>query len=213
MIFLERSQFDGRNEPLVVYHTGRLGMVRARSGGRVYASYCRIRMRGGGPCRRIAPLLVFTAGTYFGEQTDESRLMVAVLLVVACANPGWAQNDEPSFTLSSNQTYGSGDKPEVSVWAHNVKSLEFRLYRVHDSVKFFALLKDQHSFGGNGPRPAMSELSSRSSTPGSTVCGPGSATSSRTVHGWLTLEDSRMARGARGRARQPGGKTTPRCPS
>jgi hypothetical protein len=81
------------------------------------------------------------------------RLMVAVLLVVACANPGWAQNDEPSFTLSSNQTYGSGDKPEVSVWAHNVKSLEFRLYRVHDPVKFFALLKDQHSFGGNGPRP------------------------------------------------------------
>ena len=81
------------------------------------------------------------------------RLMVAVLLVVACANPGWAQNDEPSFTLSSNQTYGSGDKPEVSVWAHNVKNLEFRLYRVHDPVKFFALLKDQHSFGGNGPRP------------------------------------------------------------
>ena len=80
-------------------------------------------------------------------------LVVAVLLAVAWATPCWAQPEEPSFTLSSNQTYGPGEKPEISVWANNVQTLEFRLYRVHDPVKFFALLKDQHSFGGHAPLP------------------------------------------------------------
>ena len=82
-----------------------------------------------------------------------SRLLVAVLLVLSLAAPLWAQPDEPSFTLNSGQTYGPGEKAEISVWAHHVKTLEFRLYRINDPVKFFALLKDQHSFGGVGPRP------------------------------------------------------------
>ncbi len=81
-----------------------------------------------------------------------SRLIVAVLLMLSLAVPAWAQPDKPSFSLNSSQTYGPGEKAEISVWAHNVEALEFRLYRVNDPVKFFAFFKDQHSFGGIGPR-------------------------------------------------------------
>ena len=81
------------------------------------------------------------------------RLLAVVLFLnVVCSLPCRAQQGEPAFTLSNSQTYGPGEQPEISVWAQNVKSLEFRLYRVNDPVKFFALLKDQHSFGLHGSR-------------------------------------------------------------
>ncbi|MDR3764005.1 MAG: alpha-2-macroglobulin family protein [Acidobacteriota bacterium] len=81
------------------------------------------------------------------------RLLAVALLLAACALPSLAQEPQspPSFTVSSNQTYGPGEVPEIAVWSQNVNRIEFRLYRVHDPVKFFALLKDQHSFGLHGP--------------------------------------------------------------
>ena len=81
-----------------------------------------------------------------------SKLAVALLLMLCVAVPTLADENEPSFTLNSSATYAPGEKAEVSVWAHNVDKLEFRLYRINDPVKFFALLKDQHNFGGVGPR-------------------------------------------------------------
>jgi hypothetical protein len=66
----------------------------------------------------------------------------------------WGQEESsaPSFSLSSNETYSPGQTPQVTVWAENVRSLEFRLYRVNDPVRFFAQLKEQHNFGGRAPR-------------------------------------------------------------
>ncbi len=36
--------------------------------------------------------------------------------------------------------------------AHNVKQLEFRVYRVNDPVKFFSQMQELHNFGGQAPR-------------------------------------------------------------
>ena len=44
-----------------------------------------------------------------------------------------------------------GEKPVISVYSHNVSSLEFRVYRVNDAVKFFGQMQELHSFGGRGP--------------------------------------------------------------
>jgi hypothetical protein len=60
---------------------------------------------------------------------------------------------EPYFALSSSRTFGSQDKPSVSLSAWNVDTLEFRVYRIQDPVKFFQQLDDAHQFGGRVPQP------------------------------------------------------------
>ncbi len=57
----------------------------------------------------------------------------------------------PSFSLTSQRTYLPGEKPEVSVYSHNVNALEFRVYRVNDPVKFFSQMQELHNFGGRAP--------------------------------------------------------------
>src|SRR5690242_385654 len=81
--------------------------------------------------------------------------LIASLLVLL-AFPTAAQMDEgqPYFSLSSNRTYGPGEKPVIQLWAQGVDSLQFRVYRVNDPVKFFEGLGDQHRFGGRTKAPA-----------------------------------------------------------
>jgi uncharacterized protein YfaS (alpha-2-macroglobulin family) len=81
---------------------------------------------------------------------------VAILLCHALVLPLFAQEDveaagEQSFSLTSQRTYLPGEKPEVSVYSHNVNALEFRVYRVNDPVKFFSQMQELHSFGGRAP--------------------------------------------------------------
>ena len=85
-----------------------------------------------------------------------ARLVLALTLYsLALILPHYAlaQDDagEAYFSLSSQQTYMPGEKPEVAVYSHKVKQLEFRVYRVNDPVKFFSQLQELHSFGGRGP--------------------------------------------------------------
>ena len=56
---------------------------------------------------------------------------VALLLCYALMLPLFAQSDADadndigqSFSLTSQRTYMPGEKPEVSVYSHNVKALE-----------------------------------------------------------------------------------------
>jgi uncharacterized protein YfaS (alpha-2-macroglobulin family) len=82
------------------------------------------------------------------------RTMVAVLLCSAFVLPMLAQDGPDaaaSFSLTSERTYTPGDKPEVSVYSHNVNALEFRVYRVNDPVKFFSQMQELHNFGGRAP--------------------------------------------------------------
>ncbi|MCC6262019.1 MAG: alpha-2-macroglobulin [Bryobacterales bacterium] len=62
------------------------------------------------------------------------------------------QEDEAYFGLNSNQTFASGESPEISVWATNLTQLEFRVYKVRDPLTFFANLDEPHRFGGRAPR-------------------------------------------------------------
>jgi hypothetical protein len=69
--------------------------------------------------------------------------------------PLTAQEDEqPFFSVASSRTWTSRENPSVQVSAWDVESLEFRLYRVSDPLRFFSELKDLHEFGGREPRPA-----------------------------------------------------------
>ncbi len=78
---------------------------------------------------------------------------VLVILIQALLLPAFAQDAEPPswFSLTSTRTYMPGEKPEIAVNAHNVKQLEFRVYRVNNPVKFFSQMQELHNFGGQAP--------------------------------------------------------------
>ncbi len=83
-----------------------------------------------------------------------SLLILILALTQITSLPAMAQEDsdtESWFSLTSSKTFLSGEKPEIAVNAHNVKQLEFRVYRVNDPVKFFGQMQELHNFGGQGP--------------------------------------------------------------
>ena len=83
-----------------------------------------------------------------------TRCLVLVLLLTQLLTlPLLAQDTDTEswFSLSSQKTFLPGEKPEIAVNAHNVKELEFRVYRVNDPVKFFSQMQELHNFGGQGP--------------------------------------------------------------
>ena len=68
---------------------------------------------------------------------------------------GHAQaKDAPrSFYLSTSRTFAPGESVKIQLLAHNVPALEFRVYKVRDTEKFFSGLKDIHSFGDQSYSP------------------------------------------------------------
>lgn len=80
--------------------------------------------------------------------TRASRTRVAVILLASLLPIPAQQNaTQPYFSLSSSKTFAPGDKPTIQMWAQNVDSLEFRVYRVKDPILFFQKLEDVHRFG------------------------------------------------------------------
>ena len=70
------------------------------------------------------------------------------LALLSVAGAGLSQVErQPYFALSTFRTFGSNDKPTVTVSAFNVSALQFRVYRVNDPVQFFRQLEDPHAFG------------------------------------------------------------------
>ena len=84
------------------------------------------------------------------------RTIVAVFLLLSLLSLLVAQEQQqdvqPYFSLTSNRTYLPGEKVEIAVYSHNVRELQFRVYRVNDPVMFFSQLQELHSFGGQAPR-------------------------------------------------------------
>ena len=70
------------------------------------------------------------------------------------ALPALAKDAPRSFSLSSTRTFSPGETVKIQLYARNVPSLEFRVYRVKDAEKFFSGLKDLHSFGVQNQSPA-----------------------------------------------------------
>ncbi|MGA2183361.1 MAG: MG2 domain-containing protein [Bryobacteraceae bacterium] len=76
------------------------------------------------------------------------------LALLLASAPGIGQTEEePYFALASAKTFGAGEQVSVQLNAWNVTSLDFRVYRVNDPVRFFEQLDDPHMFGGRAPRP------------------------------------------------------------
>lgn len=74
------------------------------------------------------------------------RWFVLAALIVAL--PVVAQEEGVTyFALTSNKTFALGEKPRIQMWAQNLKSLDFRLYRVEKAGEFLGQLSDAHSFG------------------------------------------------------------------
>src|ERR1022692_291736 len=75
-------------------------------------------------------------------------------LAIIASLPLTAQQDEqPFFSVASSRVWTPRDKPTVQVSSWGMESLEFRLYRIQDPVRFFADLKALHQFGGREPKP------------------------------------------------------------
>jgi hypothetical protein len=73
---------------------------------------------------------------------------VATLLIAVCAAlPAEAKDAPRSFSLSTSRTFAPGESVKVQLFARNEPALEFRVYKVKDEEKFFAGLKNLHSFG------------------------------------------------------------------
>jgi uncharacterized protein YfaS (alpha-2-macroglobulin family) len=78
---------------------------------------------------------------------------IALLSVLMLTMHLFPQEEKTGFfSLNSNRTYSPGEKVSIDMWAQNVDTLEFRVYRVNDPIKFFAALSDTHQFGGRAPR-------------------------------------------------------------
>ncbi len=80
---------------------------------------------------------------------------VAFLLALGlCSSrPAMAKVEARSFSLSTTRTFAPGESVKIQLYARNVPELEFRVYKVRDTEKFFAGLKDLHSFGEANSSP------------------------------------------------------------
>ena len=65
----------------------------------------------------------------------------------ASASPTPAPSLKPSFSLSTNRTYGSNDRAKIYVNYQGIDALDFRIYKVKDPAKFFKQLNDPHRMG------------------------------------------------------------------
>ncbi|HEV2799085.1 MAG TPA: MG2 domain-containing protein [Pyrinomonadaceae bacterium] len=54
---------------------------------------------------------------------------------------------KPFFSLSSNRTYGTQERPRLWLSYRDIDAIDFRVYRVNDPAKFFRGLEDPHRFG------------------------------------------------------------------
>ncbi|ABF39931.1 alpha-2-macroglobulin-like protein [Candidatus Koribacter versatilis Ellin345] len=86
--------------------------------------------------------------------------IASVLLLIFVLNslPAHAQEKKIYFSITTNKTFRTGEKPAIQVYARNVDVLEFRVYKVHDPVKFFSQLQNVHNFGPEySPRETVDE--------------------------------------------------------
>jgi uncharacterized protein YfaS (alpha-2-macroglobulin family) len=77
------------------------------------------------------------------------------ILLLACLftliTPAGGQRPNAFFSLSTSKTYLPGEKIDLRVYANNVDSLEFRVYKVNDPALFFERLDNPHDFGRMTP--------------------------------------------------------------
>jgi len=82
------------------------------------------------------------------------RLFVAlVLLAIPAGAPAQpeAPADGPAFSLHSSRVATTRERPQIRLVFRQVRSLDFRVYRVNDAFAFFERLDDLHVLGSPEP--------------------------------------------------------------
>src|SRR3984957_3244832 len=82
------------------------------------------------------------------------RLLFTVVLALFFAGSAACAAEPRSFSLSTERTFAPGEQMKIQLYARNVPALEFRVYKVRDTEKFFSGLKDLHSFGAQSYSPS-----------------------------------------------------------
>jgi hypothetical protein len=83
----------------------------------------------------------------YRNPTLRKPLLAALFFMLLCATHATSQDPPRSFSLSTSRTFAPGESVKIQLYAKNVPQLEFRVYKVRDAERFFAGLKDVHSFG------------------------------------------------------------------
>jgi hypothetical protein len=90
----------------------------------------------------------------YREASPLSLLGRALILLLLVA-PVIAQSEyRPYFSLSTASTFGTRDKPVISLSGYHVDAVQIRVYRIKDSVEFYRSIESPHFFGNQSPRPA-----------------------------------------------------------
>jgi alpha-2-macroglobulin len=81
---------------------------------------------------------------------------LGLLGLLALASPALAQPDNPTdtrpaFSLYSSHIATTRERPSIDLMFRHVTSIDFRVYKVQDPVKFFAGLRDPHALGSEAP--------------------------------------------------------------
>src|SRR5581483_3563543 len=96
--------------------------------------------------------IFMNAGRFAGAKGVAAAFRL--LLVLGMAAPLVCQDEaEPYFSISSQRTFGTADKPQIALSGYRVSAVQIRVYRVKDPVTFFRQMEDPHSFGSRMPRP------------------------------------------------------------
>src|SRR6202789_789553 len=82
------------------------------------------------------------------------RLLFTVVLALFFAGSAACAAEPRSFSLSTQRTFAPGEQMKIQLYSRNVSALEFRVYKVRDTEKFFSGLKDLHSFGTQSYSPS-----------------------------------------------------------
>jgi alpha-2-macroglobulin len=84
------------------------------------------------------------------------RAALALAVVLGMAGPSQAQpradaDTQPAFSVASSHISTTRERPVVDLLFRRVSSLDFRVYRVNDPLRFFAGLRDPHALGSEAP--------------------------------------------------------------
>ena len=169
MVFIGRSRFEPAGNDWVVYHTGPDGatdgevrkVTLARAGG---APDCAMASNDRQPVfrgrvqvvrARLRVLMRYRstagdAGASSSSRSSRSRRSSRCRIARARRRPNRAPAT-PAFSVASSQIFTSKERAAVYLTFRRVDHLDFRVYRVNDSLQFFAKLRDPHQLGSEEP--------------------------------------------------------------
>jgi len=82
---------------------------------------------------------------------------IAVVALILLSIPALAREKKIYFSVTTSKTFRPNEKPKIQLYAHDVDVLEFRVYRVQDTLAFFQKLDDVHRFGPQWSPPERVE--------------------------------------------------------